>query len=175
MKKQNLSQHNPIPQLENKNVKIGIVVSDWNLTITGALKEGAFAVLEKAGIQKDNIHVFSVPGSFELPIGASMLLDTDVLFSSIICLGCIIQGETRHFEFISQAVADGIMRVSLHYRIPVIFGVLTCDTMEQAKERSGGKHGNKGVEAAYTCLKMIALHQKLQNETKNYSSLRKQY
>jgi 6,7-dimethyl-8-ribityllumazine synthase len=90
-----------------------------------------------------------------------MLLDIDDAIDAIICLGCVIQGETRHFEFISQAVADGIMRVSLDYACPVVFGVLTCDTMEQAQDRAGGKHGNKGAEAAYTALKMIELEQKL--------------
>jgi 6,7-dimethyl-8-ribityllumazine synthase len=160
MKKQNLSQHGDIPQLKNK-VKIGIVVSDWNETITGALKEGALAFLHEAGIAKNRIFVQSVPGSFELPYGASTLLELDCTIDAVICLGCIIQGETRHFEFISQAVANGIMRVSLDYDLPVIFGVLTCDTIEQAQERAGGKHGNKGVEAAYTCLKMLELQEKL--------------
>jgi 6,7-dimethyl-8-ribityllumazine synthase len=159
MKKQNLSQHGNIPILKDKNVKIGIVVSDWNETITGALLKGALAFLNEAGIAKNKIVVQSVPGSFELPFGASMLMDADDYIDAVICLGCIIQGETRHFEFIAQAVANGIMRISQDYGTPVIFGVLTCDTMEQAQERAGGKHGNKGTEAAYTCLKMIELQQ----------------
>ncbi|MCL1851140.1 MAG: 6,7-dimethyl-8-ribityllumazine synthase [Bacteroidetes bacterium] len=161
MKKHNLSQHGDVPELKNKNVKIGIVVSDWNKTITGALKEGALAFLCEVGIAKEQIIVHSVPGSFELPSGVSMLLNTDISIDAVICLGCVIQGETRHFEFISQAVANGIMRVSLDYGVPVIFGVLTCDTMEQAQERAGGKHGNKGIEAAYTCLKMLELQEKI--------------
>jgi 6,7-dimethyl-8-ribityllumazine synthase len=172
MKKQNLSQHNSVPALKNKNVKIGIVVSEWNETITGALKEGALAFLYDAGIAKKNISVFEVPGSYELAFGAEVLLkegerekgerekgEKEKGFDAVICLGCIIQGETRHFEFIAQAVATGIMRVSLDYGVPVIFGVLTCDTVEQAQERAGGKHGNKGVEAAYTCLRMIEMQQ----------------
>ena len=161
MKKTNLSQHNHTPALKNKNVKIGIVVSEWNETITGALKEGALAFLDEAGITKEQIAVYSVPGSFELPSFAAMLLDADDTLDAVICLGCVIQGETRHFEFISNAVANGIMRVSLDYGVPVVFGVLTCDTLEQAQERAGGKHGNKGVEAAYTCLKMIEMQQGL--------------
>jgi 6,7-dimethyl-8-ribityllumazine synthase len=161
MKKKNLSQHNSIPALKNKNIKIGIVVSEWNETITNALKEGALAFLLEAGIAKKNICVHSVPGSFELPFGASMLMDSDDYIDGVICLGCIIQGETRHFEFIAQAVANGIMRISQDYAVPVTFGVLTCDTMEQAQERAGGIRGNKGVEAAYTCLKMIELQQQL--------------
>jgi len=161
MKKENLSQHNNTPALKNKDIKIGIVVSEWNETITGALKEGALAFLNESGIAKNQIAVHAVPGSFELPAAAVALLEADDDINAVICLGCVIQGETRHFEFISQAVANGIMRVSLDYGVPVIFGVLTCDTMEQAQERAGGKHGNKGVEAAYTCLKMIELQQKI--------------
>ncbi|MCL2246058.1 MAG: 6,7-dimethyl-8-ribityllumazine synthase [Lentimicrobiaceae bacterium] len=161
MKKQNLSQHGNIPVLKNKYVKIGIVVSDWNETITNALKEGALACLKESGIDDQQIVIHNVPGSFELPFAASMLIDAHDDIDAVICLGCVIQGETRHFEFISQAVANGIMRISLDYNVPVIFGVLTCDTMEQAQERAGGKHGNKGVEAAYTCLKMLELQQKI--------------
>ena len=161
MKKQNLSHYSITPTHKYKNVKIGIVVSEWNEPITNALKEGALAFLYEAGITKKQIVEHAVPGSFELPTAATMLIDAYEEMDAIICLGCIIQGETRHFEFIAQAVANGIMRVSLDYCVPVIFGVLTCDTMEQAQERAGGKHGNKGVEAAYTCLKMIDLDQNL--------------
>jgi len=161
MKKENLSRCSSTPALKNKNVKIGIVVSEWNEEITGALKEGALAFFRESGIAKNQISVHKVPGSFELPTAAAALLDADDSINAVICLGCVIQGETRHFEFISQAVANGIMRVSLDYGVPVIFGVLTCDTMEQARERAGGKHGNKGIEAAYTCLKMLELQQKI--------------
>jgi 6,7-dimethyl-8-ribityllumazine synthase len=161
MKKKNLSQHNSAPALKNKNIKIGIVVSEWNETITDALKEGALAFLNESGIAKNQIFAHTVPGSYELPFAAAALLDADDTINAVICLGCVIQGETRHFEFIAQAVANGIMNVSLDYGVPVIFGVLTCDTMEQAQERAGGKHGNKGVEAAHTCLKMLELQQKI--------------
>lgn len=161
MKKTNLSQPASTIVLKNKEVKIGVVVSEWNETITNALKEGALAFLLENGLTKNQILVHSVPGSFELPTAAAMLLDADDTFDAVICLGCIIQGETRHFEFIAQAVANGVMQVSLDYGVPVVFGVLTCDTIEQAQERSGGKHGNKGNEAAYTCLKMLAFQQKI--------------
>jgi 6,7-dimethyl-8-ribityllumazine synthase len=161
MKKKNLSQHSRIPALISKNVKIGIIVSEWNETITDALKEGALAFLSESGIAKEQISVHHVPGSFELPAAAAALFDADHTFDAVICLGCVIQGETRHFEFISQAVANGIMHVSLDYGVPVVFGVLTCDTMKQAQERAGGKHGNKGVEAAHTCLRMLEFHQKI--------------
>jgi 6,7-dimethyl-8-ribityllumazine synthase len=161
MRKNNLSQHHCVPALRNKNIKIGIVVSEWNETITGALKEGALVFLNESGIAKNQIFVHTVPGSFELPTAAAALLDADDSLNAVICLGCIIQGETRHFEFIAQAVANGIMRVSLDYGVPVIFGVLTCDTMEQAQDRAGGKYGNKGNEAAYSCLRMLELQQKI--------------
>jgi 6,7-dimethyl-8-ribityllumazine synthase len=161
MKKQNLSQFTIYPALNNKNVKIAIIVSEWNGTITNALKEGALAFLKEAGISKKQIEIHYVPGSYELPFAASALLDADDFLDAVICLGCIIQGETRHFEFLSHAVTNGLMNVQLNYLVPVIFGVLTCDTMEQAQERAGGKHGNKGAEAAYSCLKMIELKQKL--------------
>jgi 6,7-dimethyl-8-ribityllumazine synthase len=160
MKKTNLSQYSIAPA-KKRNFKIGIVVSEWNEQITNALKEGALTFLKEAGIAQRNIVICSVPGSFELPFGASLLMDSDDELDGVICLGCIIQGETRHFEFIAQAVANGIMRISQDYDVPVIFGVLTCDTMEQAQERAGGKHGNKGVEAAHTCLKMIELQEEL--------------
>ena len=160
MKKTNLSEHSATFSKANK-YKIGIVVSEWNPTITNALKEGALFTLLNHGVIEANVAIHQVPGSFELPLGASMLLDADDELDGVICLGCVIQGETRHFDFISQAVANGAMRVGLDYEVPVVFGVLTCDTMEQAMDRSGGKHGNKGVEAAYTVLKMIELQRKL--------------
>lgn len=160
MKKTNLSEHAAAFPKAHK-YKVGIVVSEWNPTVTNALKEGALLTLVDHGVTESNIGIHHVPGSFELPLGAAMLLDADDELDGVICLGCVIQGETRHFEFISQAVANGAMRVGLDYEVPVVFGVLTCDTMEQALDRSGGKHGNKGVEAAYTVLKMIELQRKL--------------
>lgn len=160
MKKTNLSEHSGSFPKANQ-YKIGVVVSEWNPQVTEALKEGAIEFLLEHGVQKSNIDVHYVPGSFELPLGAAMMFDGDEDLDGVICLGCVIQGETRHFDFISQAVADGTMRVGLDYGAPVIFGVLTCNTVEQALDRSGGKHGNKGVEAAVTILKMIALQRKL--------------
>lgn len=160
MKKTNLSEYSgSFPKADQ--YKIGIVVSEWNPQVTEALKEGAVALLLEQGVLKSNLGVHYVPGAFELPLGAAMMFDADENLDGVICLGCVIQGETRHFDFISQAVADGTMRVGLDYGSPVIFGVLTCDTLEQALDRSGGKHGNKGVEAAVTALKMIALQRKL--------------
>lgn len=139
---------------------VGIVVSKWNSGITETLYKGAIKVLKAAGIKSKNIVRADVPGSFELPFGAQALMDKIIVDKgewpdAVICLGCVIQGETRHFEFISQAVADGVMKLSLDTGIPVIFGVLTPDNDQQAKDRAGGKHGNKGEEAAVAALELI--------------------
>ena len=154
-KKKNLSEFTPFEFSSAQNTEIGIVVSEWNDRITDSLLNGAEESLLEHGILQENILVKHVPGSFELPLGAKWMLEkTDV--DAVICIGCIIQGETRHFDFIAQAVADGIMNVGLQFSKPVIFSVLTCNTMEQAEDRSGGKHGNKGVEGAVSALKMLS-------------------
>lgn len=152
----NLSEFNinEIPNAEDKT--FGIVVSEWNSTITNALLQGAIDTLVNAGANDDQIIIKAVPGTFELAYGAQHLFETAEV-DAVICLGCVIQGETRHFDFICDATANGIMRVSLDYSAPVIFGVLTTDNLQQAIDRSGGKHGNKGVEAAVTALKMLNL------------------
>ena len=152
----NLSSYNKDEVPSGEKGIFGIVVSEWNKEITDNLLQGAVETLLEHGVDEKDIYVRHVPGSFELPFGASTLLEKKK-FDAVICLGCVIQGETRHFEFISQAVAHGIMKVSLSEGIPVIFGVLTTDTLQQAKDRSGGALGNKGTEAAVTALKMAAL------------------
>lgn len=155
-KKKNLSEFKPFEFSSAHKTRIGIVVSEWNDRITDSLLKGAEESLLEHGILQENILVKHVPGSFELPLGANWMLEkTNV--DAVICIGCIIQGETRHFDFIAQAVADGIMNVGLKFSKPVIFSVLTCNTMEQAEDRSGGKHGNKGVEGAVSALKMLEL------------------
>lgn len=142
------------------NVAIGIVVSEWNSEVTGPLLAGALDTLVKHGVNPENIWVENVPGTFELPLGAKYFAeDGDV--DAVICIGCVIQGETPHFDFVCDAAANGIMRVGLDYGIPVIFGVLTTLTQEQALDRAGGKHGNKGIEAAVTALRMIRLGDEL--------------
>ena len=138
---------------DGSSFKIGIVVSQWNADITDALLEGATAVLLESGVLQDNIEVLYVPGSFELPWGARQIMKPGKR-DAVICLGCIIQGETKHDEYIASAVASGIMQLGLMSGIPVIFGVLTTNTEEQAKDRAGGKHGNKGAEAAHAALTM---------------------
>ena len=159
-KKKNLSEFTPFEFSSAHNKRIGIVVSEWNDRITDSLLNGAKESLMEHGIKAENIQVHYVPGSFELPLGAKWMLEYTYV-DAVICIGCIIQGETRHFDFIAQAVADGIMNVGLKFSKPVIFSVLTCNTMEQAEDRSGGKHGNKGVEGAVSALKMLSLSEKI--------------
>ncbi len=152
----NLSDHDPSTILDGTSWKFGIVVSEWNEEITAALLEGAMDTLGKHRVKKENIKVITVPGSFELPFGARVVAEQ---FSpqAVICLGCVIQGETSHFDYICQGVTKGIAELNLDYDIPFIFGVLTTENLQQAKDRAGGKHGNKGDEAAVTALKMSAL------------------
>lgn len=134
--------------------KIAIVVADWNLEITEALYEGAYHALLSLGAKPKNIVRTSVPGSFELSLGAQWMAQRKDIVA-VICLGCVIQGETPHFDFICQAVAQGITTVNLKYNKPVAFGVLTTLNKKQANERAGGKYGNKGEEAALTVIKML--------------------
>lgn len=133
-----------------------IVVSEWNREVTDALHDGALETLLALGAEKSNIHRVDVPGSYELPSGALWAAEVKKP-DAVICLGCVIQGETRHFDFICQAVANGLMQLNLSHGIPFIFGVLTPENMDQALARAGGKHGNKGIEAAVTAVKMATL------------------
>lgn len=149
-----LSQYTDKNIIDVSGKKFGIVVSEWNDQVTESLFSGALETLLKHGVKKDNIYRKNVPGSFELTLGAQWLAELEEI-DAVICLGCVIQGETRHFDFICDAVANGITNVSLKYNKPVIFGVLTPDTLQQALDRSGGKHGNKGDEAAITAVKML--------------------
>lgn len=136
--------------------RIGIVVSEWNNEITDALYSGALNSLLELGVDREKVIRMDVPGSFELSLGAQWMAQRNDI-DAVICLGCVIQGETRHFEFICQSVAQGIKDVALKYDKPVVFGVLTTDNKKQALDRAGGKHGNKGDEAAFTALKMLSL------------------
>jgi 6,7-dimethyl-8-ribityllumazine synthase len=141
--------------------KFGIVVAEWNAEITNALYQGAYNSLIAHGTQPENIFNYTVPGSFELTSGADLLLKNIKDLDAVICLGCVIQGETRHFDFICDAVANGVSNVAIKYSKPVIFGVLTTDNQQQAVDRAGGKHGNKGDEAAITAIKMAHLAETL--------------
>jgi 6,7-dimethyl-8-ribityllumazine synthase len=139
--------------------RIAIVSSAWNSEITAELVSACERTLLQYGVKKRNLLKIEVPGSFELP-GAASLIIKKKKPDAVICLGCILQGETRHFEFISQAVANGIMQLSIQSRVPVIFGVLTVNSVQQARERTGGVHGHKGEEAAQAALQMISLYRK---------------
>jgi 6,7-dimethyl-8-ribityllumazine synthase len=156
MSTSNLSGYDPVSVPDAGKMRFGIVVSDWNHDITQALVEGATNTLKKHGATDKNIVIKHVPGSFELTLGAQFFAEYDDL-DAIICLGCIIQGETPHFSYICQSVTYGITKLNLEYNIPFIFGVLTTLNHEQALDRAGGKHGNKGNEAAITAIKMAAL------------------
>ncbi len=144
------------------NYRFGIVVAEWNTEITNALYIGAYQCLIDNGTLPDNIFTYPVPGSFELTTGADLVLK-NLNLDAVICLGCVIQGETRHFDFICQAVANGVSNVSIKHAKPVIFGVLTTDNQQQAIDRAGGVHGNKGVEAAITAIKMANLASSFNN------------
>jgi len=152
----NLSVYNPESVPDATDMRFGIVVSDWNKEVTWALLEGAVSTLKKHGATKTNIVVKHVPGSFELTLGAQLLAEYDDL-DAVICLGCVIQGETPHFTYICQGVTQGITQLNMEYNIPFIFGVLTTNTQQQAVDRAGGKHGNKGDESAVTAIKMANL------------------
>jgi 6,7-dimethyl-8-ribityllumazine synthase len=152
----NLSKYKTqdIPSAAKMN--FGIVVSEWNNEVTDPLLKGVIDTFKAHGATEKNISIKYVPGSFELPLGAQFILKSKDI-DAVICLGCVIQGETRHFDFICDAVSNGIMTTGLNFNKPVIFGLLTTNTLQQAKDRSGGKYGNKGIEAAVTAIKMVAL------------------
>ena len=150
--------HLKVPSAEP--YRFGIIVSQWNDEITIPLYNGAFNFLVKHGALEEHIKTVEVPGSFELSSGADILLANQEI-DAVICLGCVIQGETRHFEFICNAVANGITQLSLKYNKPVIFGDLTPNNMQQASERAGDRHGNKGEEAAAAAIHMAELRRNL--------------
>lgn len=155
----NLSDFSHIQVGSAENLKFAIVVSQWNAQITGALLNGAYKGLLDHGATEENIELIEVPGSYELISGSDIAL-RNTAFDAVITLGCVIQGETRHFDFICDAVANGIAQVAIKYNKPVIFGVLTTDNEQQALDRAGGKHGNKGEEAAITAIQMALIHKK---------------
>jgi 6,7-dimethyl-8-ribityllumazine synthase len=157
----NLSAYDPENVPDAGEMRFGIVVSDWNRNVTWALLEGAVATLGKHGVTDENIVIKHVPGSFELTLGAQFMAEYDDL-DAVICLGCVIQGETPHFTYICQGVTQGITSLNLEYNIPFVFGVLTTDNLQQALDRSGGKLGNKGDEAAITAIKMAALQREME-------------
>ncbi|MDB3997820.1 6,7-dimethyl-8-ribityllumazine synthase [Flavobacteriaceae bacterium] len=153
----NLSAYNSDAVPDGTSFTVHLVVSQWNDTITSSLQEGAVTTLLKHKVQESNIKVWNVPGSFELIYGAKKAQSYNP--DAVIVIGSVIQGQTKHFDFVCEAVSQGIKDLNVHSVVPVIFCVLTDNTLEQAQDRSGGKQGNKGVEAAVAALQMIALRQ----------------
>lgn len=152
----NLSEYNKDLVPNGADFKIGIVVSEWNDSITLNLLKGAKQALLENGVLEENILVRFVPGAFELPLAAQYLCEyTDV--DGVVAIGVVIQGETKHFDFVCEGTTQGIKDVNLKYNLPVAFCVLTDNLIQQSIDRSGGIHGNKGIECAIACLKMIEL------------------
>lgn len=152
----NLSSYNPEFIPDGKGKRFGIVVSEWNNHITMPLMQGAVDTLKLHGVHEGDIIVSFVPGTFELPYAANKLAGQEHV-SAVICIGCVIKGETKHDEYINMSTAFAIQQLNLTHNIPFIFGVLTPNNEQQALDRAGGIHGNKGVEAAVTALKMSIL------------------
>ena len=150
-----------LPKVEN--VRIAIVAAEWNGHITGAMTEGALEVLRGAGLQEgEDVQVFHVPGAVELTFGASQLIEAG-LFAAVIVFGCVIRGGTPHFDYVCQSVTQGVTSLNADCDIPVIFGVLTVDTEQDALDRAGGCLGNKGAEAAEAAIKMVDFKRKVQD------------
>jgi 6,7-dimethyl-8-ribityllumazine synthase len=157
----NLSEYNSESVPDASEFKFGIVVSEWNHEVTGSLLEGTRQTLLKHGAKSEHIFISHVPGSFELTLGAQLMAVNREL-DAIICLGCVIQGETPHFNFICQSVTQGITRLNITHNLPFVFGVLTTQNIQQALDRAGGKYGNKGNEAAVTAIKMACLKKEME-------------
>lgn len=144
--------NNDLP--DTTNMRFGIVVSEWNSSITNILVEGAVNALKESGVNENNITICHVPGSFELAFGCAQLAQHGYV-DAIIAIGCIIRGDTPHFDYICQGVTQGIAHLNTACSKPIIYGLITVNSLEQAKERAGGKLGNKGTEFAVTAIKMV--------------------
>jgi len=170
-KNHNLSQFDvPLPSAEE--MKFGIVVAEWNREITESLLNGAVRTLRKAGCADHNIEIKYVPGTFELPLGVQFFAEyTDV--DAVIALGCVVQGDTRHFDFICQGATQGIVQLQLQWNMPISFGILTTNDMQQAMDRAGGKLGNKGDEAAAAAIQMVQLQNEMEAASPEHTPDRK--
>lgn len=151
----NLSDYDASKVADGKGKKVGIVYAEWNSEITYALRDGAVKTLIENGVEKEDITLYSVPGSFELIYGASQLVKSKK-YDSVIAIGCVIRGDTPHFDYICEGVTTGLSKLNVEYDAPVIFGLITTNNLLQAQERSGGRLGNKGDECAVTALQMMA-------------------
>ena len=155
-KNSNLSNFDISKLPSGDSFTIGLVVSEWNKKITESLFNGAFTTLTDFGVKANNIKRIDVPGSFELVFGSKKMIQAKV--DVVIAIGCVIKGETDHFDYICQSVSKGIIDLNINFDTPVVFCVLTDNNIQQSVDRSGGKHGNKGVEAAITALKLANLN-----------------
>ena len=156
----NLSDYDIQSVPSAQGVRFGIVVSEWNKEVTGALLEGACSTLLKHGAQEADITVLTVPGSFELVYGAARMVNSGK-FDAVIAIGCVIRGDTPHFDYICQGATQGLADLNREAKVPVVYGLLTCNTMEQAEARCGGILGNKGDECAVTAIKMVDFKRKI--------------
>lgn len=156
----NLSDYNPESVPSAEAMSFGIVVSEWNEKVTGALMQGAVDTLVKNGAKRENITVLTVPGSFELIFGASQMVKCG-RFDAIIAIGCVVRGDTPHFDYICEGTTQGLADLNKEGDTPVIYGLLTCNTMEQATMRAGGALGNKGDECAVTAIRMVDYKKRL--------------
>lgn len=159
----NLSDYdfNSVP--DAKGMRFGIVVSEWNSNITGALLEGAFQTLTRHGAEEKDITVMTVPGSFELVFGAAQMVKSEKM-DAVIAIGCVVRGDTPHFDYICAGATQGLAALNEKFDVPVIYGLLTCNNMEQAQDRAGGTLGNKGDECAVTAIKMVDYRNKLKTQ-----------
>ena len=156
----NLSVYDPDSVASADDMRFGIVVSEWNHDITGALLDGALETLKKHGAKDENIVVRYVPGSFELIAGGKWMAEyADV--DAVLCFGCVIRGDTPHFDYVCSGTTQGIANLNLEYDVPFIFGLLTTNDLQQAQDRCGGRLGNKGTECAVTAIKMVTLQRDL--------------
>ena len=151
----NLSQYDPTTVASGEGRKIGIVYAEWNSEITYALRDGAIKTLTDNGVEAGDITIVSVPGSFELIYGAAQMVKSKK-YDAVIAIGCVIRGDTPHFDYICEGVTAGLTQLNVEYDTPVIFGLITTNNLLQAQERSGGRLGNKGDECAVTALQMMA-------------------
>lgn len=156
----NLSEYdlNSVPSAQG--MRFGIVVSEWNNNITGALLQGAYDTLTKHGAREEDITVMTVPGSFELVFGASQMVKSGKM-DAVIAIGCVMRGDTPHFDYICEGTTQGLASLNERFDVPVIYGLLTCNNMEQAQDRAGGTLGNKGDECAVTAIKMVDYYRKI--------------
>ncbi len=159
----NLSDYDPKKVPSAAGMRFGIVVSEWNSKITGALLQGATDTLIANGAREEDIHTMTVPGSFELIYGAAQFVKSGIV-DAVIAIGCVIRGDTPHFDYICQGATQGLAQLNVDHDVPVIYGLLTCNTMEQAEDRCGGMLGNKGDECAVTAIKMVDYRRQINRE-----------